>query len=161
MPNFYLFAGWFFIVFCQVVIAPRLAIGEIYPDILLATAAFVGMRKGWKMGLWFGFATGLTIGLLDPRNLGWITLLVSLAGLGAGTIREKIYVENSFYQTVMVLAIVFFYQILLRFVSWPGYFLDNLQGFLSESFLTAVYSALIGGFGLLLLKQRYRLKELL
>ncbi len=161
MPNFYLFASWFFIIFCQVVIAPRLAIGEIYPDILLATAAFIGMRSGWKMGLWFGFATGLTIGLLDPRNLGWITLLVSLAGLGAGTIREKIYVENSFYQTVMVLAIVFVYQILFHFVSWPGYFFDNLLGSLSESFLTAVYSALIGGLGLLLLRQRYRLKELL
>lgn len=113
------------------------------------------------MGLWFGFATGLTIGLLDPRNLGWTTLMVSLIGFGAGIIREKIYVENSLYQTVIVMAIAFAYQILFRFVCWPGYFIDNLPGSLSDSFFIALYSALIGGLGLVLLRQRYRLKELL
>ncbi len=161
MPNLYLFLSWFSIIFCQLVISPRLAIGGICPDILLAITAFIGLRKGWRMGLWFGFATGLTIGLLDPGNLGWVTLLVSLSGLAAGILREKIYVENSLYQTVIVLAIIFVYQILFRFVSWPGYFLDNLLGPLFNSFLIAVYSALIGGLGLLLLRQRHRLKELL
>jgi rod shape-determining protein MreD len=161
MPYFYLFFSWFFIVLCQVVISPRLAIGQICPDILLATIAFIGLRKGWRMGLWFGFATGLTIGLTDPRNLGWTILLISLTGLVAGIIREKIYVENSLYQTVMVLAIAFIYQILFRFVIWPGYFLDDLLRSVSESFLIAAYSAVIGGIGLLLLRQRHRLKELL
>lgn len=161
MPYLYLFLSWFIIIFCQVVISPRLAIGEIYPDILIAIIAFIGLRKGWRMGLWFGFATGLTIGLLDPLNLGWTTLMVSLIGFGAGIIREKIYVENSLYQTVMVLVTAFLYHLLFRFVCWPDFFLDNLQGSLSNSFLIAVYSALLGGLGLLLLRQRYRLKELL
>ena len=161
MPFLYLFLSWFLIIFCQVVVSPRIAIGEIYPDILSAIIAFIGLRRGWRMGLWFGFATGLTIGLLDPRNLGWTTLMVSLIGFGAGIIREKIYVENSLYQTVIVMAIAFAYQILFRFVCWPGYFIDNLPGSLSDSFFIALYSALIGGLGLVLLRQRYRLKELL
>lgn len=161
MPYLYLFFSWFLIIFCQVVISPRLAIGEICPDILLVIIAFIGLRRGWRMGLWFGFAAGFTIGLIDTPNLGWTMLLISLTGLAAGIIREKIYVENSLYQTVVVVAIAFVYQILFRFVSWPGYFLDNLPGSLSDSFLIAVYSALIGGLGLLLLRQRHRLKELL
>lgn len=161
MPYSYLFFAWLLIIFCQIVISPRLAIGQICPDILLVTIAFIGLRKGWKAGLWFGFATGITIGLTDPRNLGWTVLLISLSGLAAGIIREKIYVENSLYQTVMVLAIAFIYQILFRLVSWPGYFLDDFLRSVSESFLIAAYSALIGGLGLLLLRQRHRLKELL
>ena len=161
MPYLYLFFGWFFIIFFQMVISPRLAVAGVCPDILLVSIAFIGLRKGWRMGLWFGFAAGLTIGLIDPRNLGWIILLISLTGLAAGIIREKIYVESCLYQTVMVLAIAFVYQILFRFIGWPGYFLDNLPGSISDSFLIAVYSALIGGLGLLLLRQRHRLKELL
>lgn len=161
MPFLYLFLSWFFVIFCQVVISPRLAINEVYPDILLVITAFIGLRKGWRMGLWFGFATGLTIDLLGPLNLGRITLLVALTGFGAGIIREKFYVENSLYQTIMVLALVFVYQVLFRFVCWPGLFLDNLLGSLTDSFLIAVYSALIGNIGLLLLRQRSRLKGLL
>jgi rod shape-determining protein MreD len=161
MPYLYFFLSWFSIIFCQYVLSPRLAIGGVYPDILLAITAFIGLRRGWRMGLWFGFANGLTIGLLDPGDLGWITLLISLTGFGAGMIREKIYVENSFYQTVMVLAVVFVYQILFNFICWPGLFLSNLRGSLTDSLLIAAYSAVIGGLGLLVLKQRYRLRELL
>lgn len=161
MPFLYLFFSWFFIIFCQVVVSPRLAIGEIYPDILLAITAFIGLKEGWRMGLWFGFATGFTIGLLDPGNLGWTTLLVSLTGFGAGIMREIIYVENSLYQTIMVLAIIFVYQILFRLLSWPGHFINNLTEFLSNAFFIAIYSALIGGLGLLLIRQRQRIKDLL
>ncbi|MEE8418334.1 MAG: rod shape-determining protein MreD [candidate division Zixibacteria bacterium] len=161
MPFLYLFFSWFFIIFCQVVISPRLAVNDVYPDILLVITAFIGLRKGWRRGLWFGFATGLTIDLLDPLNMGRVTMLVALTGFGAGIIRERFYVENNLYQTIMVLALVFIYQVLFRFVCWPGLFLDNFLGSLADSFLIAVYSALIGYFGLLLLRQRNRLKELL
>jgi uncharacterized membrane protein YfcA len=94
-------------------------------------------------------------------NYGWIMIMVSLTGFFAGIIKEKIYVESSFYQVGVLLILVFLYQFLFRLISWPQYSLENILDSVSESFLISAYSTLLGALGLWLVKQRHRIRELL
>jgi rod shape-determining protein MreD len=161
MPYFYPVIGWIVVVFCQIVIVPRLEVSQVYPDVILIVVALLGLKRGWKSGLWFGFAMGITIGLLDPLNHGWIMVLVSMTGFFAGIIKEKIYVESDFYRAGVLLVLIFLYQFLFRLISWPQYSLDNMLDSLSDSFLISAYSTLVGAIGLWLIGQRHRIRELL
>lgn len=161
MPYFYYFMIWFVIMSCQLVITPRLTFSGIYPDFVLAASILLGLKRGWKMGLWFGFAFGLSMDLTDPLNFGWVMLTVSLSGLIAGIVREKIYVENNLYQVGIVAAITFVYYLVLTFIESVGYLVNDFGSSVLDFFLIALYTALVSGAILLLLQQRYRLRELL
>ena len=145
---------------CHIVVAPRVAINGIYPDFVVATVILIGIKRGWQNGLWFGFVFGITLDLFNPINLGWIILITSITGLLSGVIREKIYVESGLYQSAILAAITFIYKIVITFIETPGFFLENIQSSIINSLLTAVYTAMFAGIVLILLKQRYRLKEL-
>lgn len=161
MPYIYPLLGWVFVVFCQIVLVPRLEVSRIYPDILLVVVTLLGLKQGWRIGLWFGFAVGTTIALLDPLNFGWVVLLISLAGFLAGIIKEKIFVESGPYQIGVLLVLIFVYQLLFRLISWPKYLFDNILDSLLEALLISIYSALVGSVGLWLVKQRVHLRKLL
>lgn len=161
MPYFYYFLAWFFISFCQVVVAPRIAIGDIYPDIVLAATVLIGLKQGWKRGLWFGFAFGLTMDLMNPQNYGWTVLLVSLTGYFAGYLREKIFLDHMLYQSLSVFSFVLVYQLLFQIVNWPFYFFGNFARSILSSALISLYTAVLGLFALFVLSQRSRLRELL
>ena len=161
MPYFYYFMIWFIIMTCQLVITPRLTLSSIYPDFVLAATVLLGLKRGWKMGLWFGFALGLSMDLTDPLNFGWVTLTVSLSGLIAGVIREKIYVDNNLYQIGIIGAITFAYYLILTLFESIGYVVNDFGSSILDFFLIALYTAVVSGAILLLLQQRYRLRELL
>ena len=161
MPFFYYFITWIILMFGQIVAVPRLSIAGAYPDIVLATIILIGLKRGWLKGLWFGLIFSLSIGLLDPRNLGWLTLFGSISGMAAGLIREKIYVESGLYQAGIIAAITFLYRIVISIIDSPSYFFDNFYMSLTGSLFVALYTAVFAGIILILLKQRYRLRELL
>jgi rod shape-determining protein MreD len=161
MQYLYYFAAWFFLIFCQVVIAPRIGIGEIYPDIIMAAVVLVGLNSGWKKGLWLGFAMGITMDILDPQNYGWTTILVAFSGYFAGYVREKIFLDNILYKSLTVLVFVLLYQILFQLINWPFYLINNFIQSLLDSVLISIYSFIISVIALLILSQRSRLKELL
>ncbi len=158
---FYVTVSWFLVIFGQVVISPRLAVSNIYPDFVIVVVVLTALKKGWRFGLWFGFALGFGLDLMDPQNLGWMTLLVAIVGYFAGVTRGKIFLDNIFFQSITITAFTLVYQILIVMVSWPGFFYNNLWASFSDSVLIAVYSGLAGVAGLFLLKQKFRLKELL
>jgi rod shape-determining protein MreD len=161
IPYFYYFLAWFFIIFCQVVVSPRIAIGDIYPDIVMATVVLIGLKQGWKRGLWFGFAFGLTMDLIDPQNYGWITVLLSLSGYLAGYVREKIFLDHILYQSLAVLTFSLVYQLLFQLVNWPLYFVGNFLQLTTDALFISLYSALLAMLALFALGQRSRIKELL
>ena len=161
MPYFYYFMIWFLVIFCQIVVTPRMSITGIYPDFILASAILLGLKRGWKAGLWFGFAFGLTVDLTDPASLGWTTLLISLSGFMAGMIREKIYVENNLYQVGIIAGVTFLYNIFIRLVEAAGFLIANPAESLVDSLFIGVYTAIMAGVILIILQQRFRLKELL
>ncbi len=161
MPHLYYALAWIIIMFCQAVLSPRISIAGVYPDVVIASVILIGMKRGWQNGLWFGFAFGLSLDLYNPAKMGWMTLAVALAGMISGIIKEKIYVESLFYQSAILAAVVFLYKITAWLIESPVFFSDNITTALLTSLLTAVYTALFAAVVLLLLKQRYRLKELL
>lgn len=161
MPYFYYFMTWIILMFGQIVAAPRISIAGTYPDIVLATIIIIGLKRGWQKGLWFGLIFSLSIDLLDPQNLGWLTLFGSVAGMAAGLVREKIYVESGYYQVGVIAAITFLYRILINVIGSPGFFFDNIYMSFLNSLFIALYTAVFAGIALILLKQKYRLRELL
>jgi rod shape-determining protein MreD len=161
MPYFYYFLAWFFIIFFQVVISPRIAIGNIYPDMVLGTAVLIGLKRGWKRGLWFGFAFGLTMDLINPQNYGWTTLLVAFSGYYAGYIRDKIFLDHILYQSLAVFSFTLVYQLLFQLINWPFYFIGNIVHSVLSSLFISLYTSVLSLFALFVLGQRSRLKELI
>jgi rod shape-determining protein MreD len=155
------FLGWFALVFLQIVLVPRLTILGVYPDILMATIIIWGLKRGWKAGLWLGFALGLSIDLLDPQKLGWMTLLFSLSGFMVGVIRDTIYIESMWFQGIMTLFITIGFQLSYRFCTLPGFFTDNFIRMLGISIFIAIYTSIVGIIGQWLANERYRLRNLL
>ena len=100
----------------------------------------IGLKEGWKRGLWFGFAFGLTMDLMNPQNYGWTVLLVSLTGYFAGYMREKIFLDNILYRSLSVFSFVLVYQLLFQIVNWPFYFFGNFV----HSILNSALIMLIG-----------------
>jgi rod shape-determining protein MreD len=161
MPYFYYLVTWLFVIFIQMVVSPRITIGGIYPDVVIAAAVLMGLRKGWKRGLWFGFAFGITADLVDPQNYGWTTLLVSFSGYLAGIVREKIFLDNTLYQAAAAFSFTLISQLLYQIINWPEYSLRNFGPLLSNSLLISLYTFIVSLLALIILNQRSKLKELL
>jgi rod shape-determining protein MreD len=157
MPILFYFIGWVLVAFCQIVIVPRLTVLGAYPDVLAAVIVMIGLKQGWRSGLWFGFAFGISVDLLDPQKLGWMTLLLSLMGYLVGVIRETIYMENPWFEVIMISIFTFLYQVLYRFLPEPSFFLGNILMMLVDSLFVAIYTAAVAGMGLWLWRQRHRL----
>ena len=99
--------------------------------------------------------------LLNPQNYGWTTILISFSGYFAGYIKDKIFLDNIFYQSLAVSAFVFLYQILFQIINWPLYLVNNLLPSILQAFFSSIYTFLISVIALFVLSHRSRLKELL
>jgi rod shape-determining protein MreD len=161
MPYFYYFVGWCIVMFFHIVGIPRLTFSGVFPDIVLGVVTLIGLKRGRTLGLWFGFVFGFSLDLLQPVSFGWSTLLVSLSGFLSGMVREKIYVESGYYQTGIIVIVAFVYQLTVRVIHSPGYLYNNVGASLMTSLLVGAYTGLLAGVALILLKQRYRLREFL
>ncbi len=161
MSVLYYFVAWVAITFTQVVIVPRLAVLGIFPDILTAVVVLIALRHGRTMAVWMGFALALSIDLLDPQKLGWMTLLISLTGYGVGVVRDTIYIENPWFEATMILLATFLYQIAYRFFPEPQFFMDNLPRMVAASFFIAIYTVAVAGLVVWIMRQRFNMREAL
>lgn len=155
MPILNYFFAWIAVTFVQVVIVPRLAIVGIFPDILIAVVVMLALKYGRFAGMWFGFAFAISIDLLDPMKLGWMTLLVSVLGYVAGVVRDTLYFENPWFESTMIFLATLIYHLLYRFLPGPQFFLDNLPRMLVESTAIAVYTVTVAGLGIWFIRQRF------
>ena len=161
MSVLYYFVAWVAITFIQVVIVPRLAVMGIFPDVLTAVVVLMALRHGRTMAVWMGFALALSIDLLDPQKLGWMTLLISIMGYGVGVVRDTIYIENPWFEATMILLATFLYQVAYRFFPVPQFFMDNFPRMLVSSFFIAIYTVAITGLMVWILRQRFSFREVI
>jgi hypothetical protein len=161
MPILFYFITWAAVTFIQVVIVPRLAIAGIFPDILTAVIIIIALRKGRQFGVWFALALALSVDLLDPQKVGWLTLLSCLLAYGIGVVRETIYLENPWFESTMILIGTFSFHAMYRFLPSPQFFVGNFAKMLAQSFLIAVYTSLVTGFFILLQRQKYGYRGIL
>jgi rod shape-determining protein MreD len=160
MPILYYFFAWATITFVQVVIVPRLSVLGIYPDLLTAAVIIIALTYGRIAGVWFGFAFAISIDLLDPMKMGWMTLLISLMGYLAGLIRDTIYIENPWFESTMIFLFTFLYQMLYRLLPAPQFFFENLLRMSIESFFIALYTVAVAGLVVWLMRQRHNIQGL-
>lgn len=161
MSILYFFTAWLAVTFIQVVIVPRLAVLGIFPDVMTAIVVLIALRYGRRTAVWMGFAFAISIDLLDPQKLGWMTLLTSLLGYGVGLVRDTIYIENAWFEATMIVVATFCYQIAYRFLPEPGFFLDNFSRMLAVSFSIAMYTVAVAGLLVWILRQRFNFREVL
>jgi rod shape-determining protein MreD len=161
MPILYYFIAWIVVSFTQVVIVPRLAIMGIFPDILTAVVVIIALKHGRVAGVWFGFAFAISIDLLNPARLGWMTLLISLLGYTVGLVRDTIYIENPWFEATMILLATFIYHLLYRLFPAPQFFFDNFLKMLTDSIFIAIYTVAVTGIVLWLLRQKPQMREIL
>lgn len=159
MPILFYFIIWVLVTFLQVVVVPRLAFLGVYPDLLTAAVIVLALRSGRLVGLWLGFIFAVSVDLLDPQKLGWMTLLTSLLGYGVGIVRDTLYIENPWFESIMVLIATFIYQLFYRFLPQPGFFLDNFFRMTAESLLIAIYTVAIVGLLIWLTRQKNILRD--
>jgi rod shape-determining protein MreD len=160
MPALFYFLAWAGVTFVQVVVVPRLAIGNIYPDVLTAVIIIIALRYGRLTGVWFAFVLALSVDLLDPQKLGWMTLLAAFLAYGVGVIRETIYLDNPWFESTIILLGTFLYHILYRFLPAAQFFFGNFSKMVAESFLIAAYTASVVGIILFFVRQRYGYRDL-
>jgi len=161
MPILFYFFTWVLVTFLQVVVAPRLAIMGIYPDILTAFIVIIALKQGRITALWLAFALALSIDLLDPSKLGWMTLLLSLIGYLMGVIRDTLYFENPWFEATMILLATFIFQIVYRFFPAPQFFMSSMLKMISESAFIAIYTVAVAGLIIWIIRQGFQLREML
>jgi rod shape-determining protein MreD len=161
MPILNYFLAWLVVTFAQVVLAPRLVILGIYPDILTAVVVIIALRLERDTSVWFAFALAISVDLLDPQKMGWMTLLISVLAYCVGIIRDTIYIDNPWFEATMILLGTFLYQLAYRFLPEPQFFLDNFPKMLAVSLSIAIYTVAVAGLGVWILRQRFNAREVL
>jgi rod shape-determining protein MreD len=78
----------------QSVLGPFLAIGGVVPNVVLVVVVSFGLLFGWQVGLGTGFAGGLLIDLTIGQLIGSHALALSLVGLVAGLVEERVFKDN-------------------------------------------------------------------
>ena len=81
-------------VLLQLLVTPRVAIGEISPDFMLLLVAYFAIHRKPEHGAVAGFLIGLFQDLFNPELLGLNALTKSIIGYGLGLIGSKTEPDN-------------------------------------------------------------------
>jgi len=152
--------GAVFIVFYQIIIAPRLTIAGIQSNMAIILSVWVALNRGSKAGTFFGFTAGLLIGFFTPADLGWAALILALIGFSAGSLKKKLVIEPISTQLLVLLAAAFIFNILFILTTKFGLFFANPAYALIDAFYAALYSAFIGVIIFYIIRYRYILRNL-
>ncbi len=82
-------------VLLQMLLAPRIALGEVTPDFMLLLVAYFAVRRAPERGAMVGFVVGLFQDLFNPELLGLNALSKSLIGYGVGVVGSKTDPDNA------------------------------------------------------------------
>ena len=96
-----LFIGAFVL---QTTLVPHFAIGSIYPDLTVLLLFILARSHGPVVGVWVGFALGLSHDLYAPSLLGQSALALSLTGFVAGLFNERMMKVDIAIQCVLLAA---------------------------------------------------------
>lgn len=136
--------GCFVLLVLQMVLAPRISIGEIAPDFPLLIVAYFAVNRGALQGSIAGFVVGLIQDLFNPALLGLNALVKSVVGYGLGIAGTKAEHENLLFVggllTVAAAANDFFYLFFFTGLDLGRFFVL----WVTISLPSAVYTALLG-----------------
>jgi len=153
--------GAFFVLFYQIVIAPRTSFADTHADMALILTVWIAMVCDLKTGVIFGFAVGLFTGALTPIDLGWASLLLAIIAYLVGIIKIKIVIEPMPNKiTVLICSILiynFFYQLFSNF----GLFIINFSYMITSILYASINSTIVGIIIFVIIRYRYILRNLI
>lgn len=155
----YIFS-FIFLIFFQIIIAPRIYIGSAYVDMAVVLTVWVALVQGPRSGIFFGFVAGLLTGTLKPMELGWLSLLLSITGFLVGNIKEKLVMDPLPVRILTLLVVAFAYGLLFLFFTGFELFLKNPSFVFLSTFYAALYTTIIGAIVFCFIKYRYVLRKL-
>ena len=128
----------------QMLLAPRIAIGDIAPDFPLLLVAYFAVNQNPLRGSISGFAVGLVQDLFNPQLLGLNALTKSLSGYAVSVVGAKADPDNVFFLLALfgITALGHDFVYLLFFTGLdPGKFLLLLA---TVAIPSAIYTAFAG-----------------
>ena len=138
-----LIAGFLFF-FLQMVLVPKITIGEISPDLPLLLVAYFAIKRGPLHGAILGFVLGLFQDLFYPELLGLNALTKSLTGYALGVMGAKGDPENDFFLLMLFVVAAaahdFVYLLFFTGLNVPQFF----GMWTTISVPSALYTALVG-----------------
>lgn len=136
--------GTLIFVLLQMLVAPRIAIGEVSPDFMLLLVAYFAMHRKPEHGAIAGFVVGFVQDLYNPELLGLNALTKSIVGYGIAFVASKVERGHSLLIMALIGAAAFVNDLIyLVFFTGPhlGEFFILL---ITVSIPSSVYTALMG-----------------
>ncbi len=134
----------FVFLMLQMVVAPRIALGEISPDFPLLLVAYFAIHQTPVRGSISGFVVGLIQDLFNPQLLGLNALTKSVAGYAVSVTGAKADPDNDLFLLALfsITALGHDFVYLLIFTGLdPGKFFMLL---LTVSIPSSIYTAVVG-----------------
>ncbi len=136
----------------QTTLVPRLAIGEVKPDLMLASLVYISLLFGTRYGIWAGFSGGIFVDLFSPRHLGVNGLIYTTICFFLGEIGGRVFRDKALTQFLILAAAALVHNILYVLVSAQP--LELLARLLPGSLYTGVL-----GFVCLQILKRVKLRK--
>ena len=134
-----------------------LQVANIKLDLPLLLIVYVGLTRGTKEGIVYGFLIGLLVDILNPSFLGLNTFIKTILGYLAGSFKDNLFLEPIYYKGLIIfLALIL--NDLIYYLIRSGFDLPVLLGIiLFSSILSGIYTS---GVGMLLffINQRFKLR---
>jgi rod shape-determining protein MreD len=131
-------------VLLQMLVAPRIAIGEIAPDFMLLLVVFFAVHRKPERGAVAGFVVGFIQDLYNPELLGLNALTKSLVGYGVAAVASKSERDNSLLIMALI-GVAAFVNDFVYLLFFTGLHLGRFFILLvTVSIPSSVYTALIG-----------------
>jgi len=83
------------------VVAPRLTVLDVRPDLVLVVAVFLSVHSRRSWGLWSGALLGLGCDVLSAERPGLFTLSYGAVGVFAFSLRDFIFVYHALVQAAL------------------------------------------------------------
>jgi hypothetical protein len=158
--NFEYIFSIIFVLFFQIIVAPRIAISGVTVDMALIISMWIALVKPPRTALLFGFACGAFVGIISPSDFGWAALLLAFFGLGLAYIKEKLVMESMPLRFLMLLIVSSIYTFV--FLAFSRF--DMLAGDFGYIFLhtifTALYTTAVGILTYIFIQNRYIIRNM-
>jgi rod shape-determining protein MreD len=136
--------GTLIFVLLQMLVAPRIAIGEIAPDFMLLLVAYFAMHRKPGQAAIAGFIVGFLQDLYNPELLGLNALTKSIVGYGVALVASKVERGSSLLIMALIGAAAFVNDF-IYLLFFTGLHLGRFFILLTTvSIPSTVYTALIG-----------------
>ncbi len=149
-----------FVLFFQIIVAPRITIAGATVDMALIISLWIALVKQPRTAMLFGFACGAFVGIVTPSDFGWAALLLAFFGLGLSALKEKFVMEAMPLRFLTLLIVTFIYTLLFMALSRFAMLGGDFGYIFSHTLITTLYTTAVGIITFLFIQHRYIIRNM-